>query len=302
MMRSLFSGVSGLKNHQTAIDVTGNNVANVNTTGFKASNVVFQDIVSQTISNATAPSSGSGGINSKQIGLGMSVSAITKDMTEGSTQSTDRPMDFAIQGEGYFTILQDGTIGNEGTITSPSYTYTRNGNFMLDKEGYLVTAAGQYVLGVKATDTTTGAGLTTIGEDTALTRLKITGKLSDAVDAPSYSDYAIDESGIVTATNTTSGATETLGRLVLSTFNNPAGLDAKGNNCYNVTNNSGEAVVDFVGDKGAGSIQAGKLEMSNVSLASEMTNMIIFQRGFQANSRVITTSDTMLEELVNLKR
>ncbi|MBR4953582.1 MAG: flagellar hook-basal body complex protein, partial [Oscillospiraceae bacterium] len=110
MMRSLFSGVSGLKNHQTAMDVIGNNVANVNTTAYKANRVIFSDIVNQTIADATAPTDTSGGQNSKQIGLGVQISAIAKDMTEGSAQNTDCPLDFTIQGEGYFAVLSfDGT-------------------------------------------------------------------------------------------------------------------------------------------------------------------------------------------------
>jgi len=275
MMRSMFSGVSGLKNHQTAMDVIGNNVANVNTTAYKASKIVFQDIVSQTVSEATAASTNEGGQNSKQIGLGMSIAGITKDMTEGSTQSTDGPLDFAIQGEGYF-VVTDGT----GT------TYTRNGSFERDGAGNLVTKNGAYVQGVL------GTGLT--GTPGTLSNITIDGTV--------YSDYAIDTNGIITATKRSDSSSVEIGRLVLATFNNPAGLDSAGNSTYVTSNNSGTASVHYVNDEGAGSLQSGELEMSNVSLASELTNMIIVQRGFQANSRVITTSDTMLEELVNLKR
>ena len=277
MMRSMFSGVSGLKNHQTAMDVIGNNVANVNTAAYKASKVVFQDIVSQTVSEATAATANVGGQNSKQIGLGMSIAGISKDMTEGSTQSTDDPLDFAIHGEGYFVVK----TGND-------ITYTRSGSLKVDNEGNLLTQNGAYVMGV--TDpATTGA----IAES-SLVKLKI--------DGTTYSDYAIDSNGIISATKRSDGSTDKIGRIVLATFNNPAGLDSAGNSTYTVSNNSGAAGYYCVNDSGAGSIESGKLEMSNVSLASELTNMIIIQRGFQANSRVITTSDTMLEELVNLKR
>ena len=291
MMRSLFSGVSGLKNHQTAMDVIGNNVANVNTTAYKANRVIFQDIVNQTISEATAPNgTTSGGVNSKQVGLGMSIAGISKDMTEGSAESTESPLDFSIQGEGYFIVEnKDGSL-----------SYTRSGSFKPDADGYLVTQNGQYVMGVVSADATG----TNLVNGTALTAASLSKiKLSGTVDASHvYTDYAIDSYGKITATNTAnSNAVETIGRLALSTFNNPAGLDAVGNSNYDVSSNSGSASYQFVSDN-CGGIQSGQLEMSNVSLATELTNMIIVQRGFQANSRVITTSDSMLEELVNLKR
>jgi fagellar hook-basal body proteins len=306
MMRSLFSGVSGLKNHQTGMDVTGNNIANVNTTGFKASRTIFKDIVSQTISNATAPNGNTGGMNSKQVGLGMAVSTISKDITEGSSQSTDVPLDFKIEGEGYFVVQNaDG-----------SYSYTRNGNFSLDKDGYLVNANGQHVMGIMENSGTptasTGTTPTDLTSTTALTgtnlvKLKITGKIP-ADSGSTYNEYAIDSNGIITAkkesttTATVDNSTYVVGRVALATFNNPAGLDAQGNSLMTTSANSGDPVYSFVNELSAGTIQSGELEMSNVSLATELTNMIILQRGFQANSRVITTSDTMLEELVNLKR
>lgn len=288
MMRSLFSGVSGLKNHQTAMDVIGNNVANVNTTAYKASRVQFQDIVSQTISDATAPSGGNvGGKNAKQIGLGMTLAAVSKDMNEGSAQSTEGPLDFSIEGEGYFVVMNaDGT-----------YSYTRNGSFTLDKGGYLVTQNGQYVMAIKANSSASNIDDGDTFNESDLTKIQLTGVIS----GDTYTDYAVDSYGKVTASNVTDGTTDTMGRLVLATFNNSGGLEAIGNSNYSESSNSGAASYHFVSDD-AGSIQSGQLEMSNVSLATELTNMIIMQRGFQANSRVITTSDTMLEELVNLKR
>lgn len=287
MLRSLFSGVSGLKNHQTAQDVVANNIANVNTTGFKASTAGFQDIVSQTVSAASAPTGTGaaatlGGKNSKQIGLGVTIAGISKDMTEGSTQTTDRPLDFAIHGEGYF-VVKDGT---------QTY-YTRNGNLALDKAGNLVTSNGMLVQGLIGTGTLPATAGTAVNA----------GDLKNiTIDGKTYSDYAIDTNGYINATQRSDGAKVQLGRLVLGTFNNAAGLDAKGNSCFQPSNNSGNVAYYAVNDSGAGALQSGELEMSNVSLASEMTNMIIIQRGFQANSRVITTSDSMLEELVNLKR
>jgi flagellar hook protein FlgE len=294
MMRSLFSGVSGLKTHQTAMDVIGNNIANVNTTAFKAGRVTFKDLVSQTISEATSPNGNLGGRNSMQVGLGVALSAITTDITEGSAQNTEMPLDFRIVGEGYFVILNpDGA----------SYSYTRNGNFAVDSEGYLVTQQGNYVLGVVNRNNNDIVNKT---EDTTnLEKIQITGTINRNVGGTAvnskFSDYAIDAYGVVSAMDA-NGTVWDLARLVLATFPNAAGLDKEGSNLYEQTSNSGPNSINFVGNANRGEIQSGQLEMSNVQLSTELTNMIIIQRGFQANSRIITTSDTMLEELVNLKR
>jgi flagellar hook protein FlgE len=138
MMRSLFSAVSGLRNHQTAMDVIGNNISNVNTIGYKSSSVIFSDLYSQTVSEATGANANTGGSNAQQIGLGMSISGIRTNITEGSNQSTGNTLDFKISGEGYFMIK--GADGN-------TY-YTRNGAFDLDNEGNLVIMPGNFVQGV----------------------------------------------------------------------------------------------------------------------------------------------------------
>lgn len=284
MMRSLFSAVSGLKNNQTAMDVIGNNIANVNTIGYKSSRTIFQDIYSQTISTATAPTTTTGGSNAQQVGLGVTISAVSVNTTDGSTESTSNPLDFAISGDGYF-VVSDGNGG---------YYYTRNGEFQLDKAGYLVTANGDYVMACSGDATVVVDGKTIAATD--LTKVQING----TINLEKYSDYAIDSNGFITALNSV-GTTVTLGRLVLATFNNAAGLEKAGSSYCTESANSGSAVYSFVND-GCGYINSGSLEMSNVDLATELTNMIITERAFQANSRVITTSDTMLEELVNLKR
>ncbi|MEL4106728.1 flagellar hook-basal body complex protein [Oscillospiraceae bacterium WX1] len=303
MMRSLFSAVSGLKSNQTAMDIIGNNIANVNTTGYKTSRTIFQDIFSQTISSATAPTATTGGSNPKQVGLGVSISTIGMNMTEGSTQSTSNPLDFAISGEGFF-VVDDG---------SGSYKYTRNGALQLDSQGFLVTANGDYVMAVTqdddsngvpdiantdpVVDTTTGAPL--------FNKVQLLGDIYDNTTTPPtlldhYSDYAIDANGVITAVNS-AGAKVPIGRIILSTFNNNGGLEKTGSSYYVESSNSGSAKYGFVGNE-CGTLNSGSLEMSNVDLSTELTNMIITQRGFQANSRVITTTDSMLEELINLKR
>lgn len=306
MMRSLFSAVSGLKNHQTAMDVIGNNIANVNTIGYKSNSTIFSDLYSQTISEATGSTDNTGGSNAQQIGLGMSISGIRTNSTEGSNQSTGNTLDFKISGEGYFMIKGSG--GN-------TY-YTRNGAFDLDNEGNLVTQTGNCVAGVMveetAIGTTTLSDYDTTDTDDVLTNVVIDNNL--------YSSYSIDSNGVITAVvkamsyTDTLGTTHTLpatvnvgdavevGRVTLATFINAAGLDKMGDSLYAASSNSGDAVIDYVNEDAAGLLKSGSLEMSNVDLAAELTNMIIMQRGFQANSRVITTSDSMLEELVNLKR
>ncbi len=333
MMRSLFSAVSGLKSNQTAMDIIGNNIANVNTIAYKTSRTVFQDIFSQTVATATAPTGDTGGRNAKQVGLGTNISTIGLTMTEGSTQSTSNPLDFAISGEGFF-VIDD---GNDG------YMYTRNGAFQLDKEGYLVTANGDYVMAITIPETVEpddvdmmplvdiGNGDPVVDETTGdplFTKIQLLGTVRRGEDDPDTTDideslvvfdedgdegttedatplsglmnYAIDGNGVVTAVND-AGAKVTLGRLVLATFNNTSGLEKVGSSYYVESSNSGDPAYKFVNDN-CGELNSGSLEMSNVDLSSELTNMIITQRGFQANSRVITTTDSMLEELINLKR
>jgi len=286
MMRSLFSAVSGLKNHQTALDVVGNNIANVNTIGFKASSVVFSDIFSQTISTATAASDTMGGTNAKQIGLGVTIAGIKTSTKEGSTQSTDSTLDFSIDGEGYFIIqAADG-----------SYNYSRYGSFQVDSSGYLVTDNGERVLGELTTDPT---ATDFSGDLSSLSAIRIGG---DKSAGENYTDYAIDANGFATAYDLDTEQTIVIGRVVLATFANSAGLEKTGQSLYKESANSGVAMLDYANEGYAGALSSGSLEMSNVELATEMTNLIVMQRGYQASARVITTSDSMLEELVNLKR
>lgn len=299
MMRSLLSAVSGLTNHKTAMDVIGNNIANVNTVGFKRSSVVFSDIFSQTLSNATAPSDAEGGRNPLQVGLGMSISAIKTSITGGSTQSTGRAMDYAIDGEGYFVVR---------AADGQNY-YTRNGSLEVDSGGNLVTEDGSFILGISVKPEDVGKALKDLDDLKKLDPAAVPDKI--VVDPEHFRDYSIDGNGyvkavVIDATGLPAGVAVgqevTLGRVVLGTFINAAGLEKAGGSLYSESGNSGTVAVSFVNEGAAGKLKGGSLEMSNVDLATELTDMIIMQRGFQANSRVITTSDSMLEELVNLKR
>ncbi|MGM7701177.1 flagellar basal body rod protein FlgG [Pseudalkalibacillus sp. Hm43] len=262
MLRSMYSGISGMKNFQSKLDVLGNNIANVNTYGFKKGRTTFKDLVSQQISGASAPNANRGGVNPKQVGLGSQLSTIDTIHTQGSLQTTGRPLDLSISGDGYF-VVSDG----------PNDFYTRAGNFYLDQGGTLVNADGLRVQ---------GAG----------------GDITIPTDAESFS---IGNDGTVNYIDN-AGNVVSAGQISISKFANNGGLEKAGSNLYQETTNSGAANVVTAGTAGAGEIVAGTLEMSNVDLSEEFTEMIVAQRGFQANTRIITTSDEILQELVNLKR
>lgn len=273
MLRSLYSGVSGMKGFQTKLDVIGNNIANVNTTGFKAGRVMFKDILSQTVAGVTAPAEGTrGGVNAKQIGLGVGVSAIDTIHTPGSAQTTNVPTDLRIDGDGFFAVSPTGEAGN--------MFLTRAGNFTIDALRQLVNADGMFVL------STAGEAITLEENDVA---------------------FSISQNGEVITTKS-DGTTNVLATIAVAKVTNPAGLEKVGGNLYRSTANSNPEAIELDTavpnnpETGTGAIIAGQLEMSNVDLTSEFAEMIITQRGFQSNSRIITTSDEILQEVVNLKR
>ncbi|MDH5588466.1 MAG: flagellar hook protein FlgE [Gemmatimonadota bacterium] len=415
MMRSLFAGVSGLRNHQIKMDVIGNNIANVNTTAYKASRVTFEEGFAQLLQGASRPpgDSGdvSGGVNPIQVGLGMNIGSIDLLFTQGNLESTGVGTDLAIQGEAFF-VASDGTQN----------FFTRSGNFQLDANGRLVASTNGFVVqGRIATDgilsdaiqdiqlpfgqksaarattevalagnldgadpigstrettitvfdaigdthemtltftKTSGTtwdyqasvtGGTVVSGDLGTLTFDNQGRLTDPIPvtpfvftptngsvdttvamdfgasgsiaglsqfaAPSTAvlkeqdgytmgdleRFSIDQTGTVTG-SFTNGVTLTLAQLVLADFNNPAGLIRSGDNMYQVSSNSGSPILGYPGEGSQSTITSGALEMSNVDLAQEFTQMITAQRGFQSNARVITTSDEMLQEVVSLKR
>lgn len=468
MMRSLYSGVAGLKTHQTKMDVIGNNIANVNTTGFKSASVLFSDVLYQTSANATGATANTGGTNASQIGLGTKMSSIqTSITTNGSAQTTNNTYDMMLSGAAFFIVSRGGTnyftkVGSFGVdgsgclvngggyqvmgwqvdpedptqikkdtvsalypeseknkVSSPEMTssahmtgnidmtdpnltsvdgrtvsvsiydalgYNYTVKFKLTQDqaqadkslynleiasikdannveilgnddpttaaeegGYTATIGGANSIQLKF-DADTGnfeyAGAA--GQDSALlaikpidankkgdvftsivngeavngvtidfsnlTRFESNGKstakmVRGAVDSTGggrsmgkLSDVSIDETGKLYGVYT-NGETKLLGQIAVATFANPMALESLGNSVYTTTQNSG--YFDGIGtsvDEDGGKISQGVLEMSNVDLSAEFTDMITTQRGFQANSRIITTSDSMLEELVNLKR
>ncbi|WP_432354975.1 flagellar basal body rod protein FlgG [Sporosarcina sp. A2] len=291
MLRSMYSGISGLKNFQTKLDVIGNNIANVNTYGFKKGRTVFKDLYSQTVAGASAPVGNTrGGVNPKQVGLGSQLAAIDTLHTAGSTQFTGNTLDLAIEGDGFF-IVQSGA-------TATDVQYTRAGNFYMDNEGTLVDGDGRFLQGLKNTETTAQVD----GKDVKTTVLKAEATANyGSIKIPNdATNMSIGQDGTVNYVQ--DGKLQVAGRLNIATFNNPGGLEKVGGNLYQQSANSGNANTGKPLDAGRGTIKSGSLEMSNVDLSEEFTEMIVAQRGFQANTRIITTSDEILQELVNLKR
>jgi flagellar hook protein FlgE len=300
----MFSGVSGLRNHQVKMDVIGNNIANVNTVGYKMSRTTFQEMYSQTLRSASAATGTAGGTNPQQVGLGVSTAAIDVVHEGGAMQSTDRALDFAISGDGFFVVQQ-----------GDSRYYTRAGNLYLDDDGFLVTANGLFVQGVSLlldADVPAGVrGTMKIMTQAALdavseTTLAASGNTNTylgriLIPEGKFTSFAVDKRGLITGIDSNDNLVP-IGQILTATFVNPPGLTRLGSNLYEKSNNSGTPQIHRPSAGGAGELISGSLEMSNVDLSREFTDMIITQRGFQANSRVITVSDTLLEELINLKR
>lgn len=292
MMRSLFAGVSGMRSHQMMMDVIGDNIANVNTSGYKASRVVFQDTLSQVMRDGSAPSTTAGAVNPEQVGLGVKLNAIDAVVTQGAMQSTGRPTDLAIQGAGYFAL----------TLPDGSAAYTRSGSFDMDAQNRLVDPAGGLLMGYPAAANGTFPQNFSATPPPAATPIVIPENVTpgDATTARLRST-SVASDGTINAVYA-DGTAKAVGRVALASFSSPAGLVKLGDGRLAATAASGAALVNAASVGGSGTLAPGMLEMSNVDLAQEFTNMMIAQRGFQANSKVISTSDEMLQELVNLKR
>jgi flagellar hook protein FlgE len=272
MMRSMFAAISGLKVHQTMLDVTSNDIANVNTLGFKGQRTTFKDSLAQLQRGAAAPNAAQGGSNAAQVGLGVQLNSIDNQMGSGALQTTGNVLDVAVQGEGWFRVA--------GTQAGGNMQYTRAGNFTRNANGDLVTQDGFYVMGSPATG---GAGPQAINIQNNATNV------------------SIGQDGAVSFDPPGGGARVTAGYITLAKFPNEGGLERTSSNRWRASASSGNETPGTPGGN-FGLTTSGTVEMSNVDLASEFTNMITAQRGFQANSRVITTSDELLQDLVNLKR
>ena len=344
MLRSLYSGISGMKVNQTKLDVIGNNLANVSTTAFKGSRVNFSTTISQTLGSASAASDSLGGVNGKQIGLGAQISSIDKIMSQGSMQSTSRSLDVAVDGSGYFMVAtgpaltgdaKDSiTIVNNGVGTMPansSVAYTRDGSFVLDNEGNLLTSKGYRVLGfaMETTDPQQNTKIDNIDDngnvlyvesnnstkaiDDKLVSLKIPDKVTKIDKAGQETKVAvksfnISSDGLITGVLET-GEITALGQIAMSSFKNEVGLTDIGNNMYEPSGSSGAAIISSGknstagrNSSGYGDILQGYLEMSGVDMAEQFTDMIVATKAFQAAGKTITTGDEILSEIINLKR
>lgn len=329
MIRGMYAGISGMKAQQNKLDVIGNNLANVSTTGFKGSRVVFKDMMYQNSSNAVGASNNLGGSNAKQVGLGASVGSIDRVMGQGMMQPTGRPLDLAMDGDGFFMVAKGPVSHKEGEITidqdgkldagGREIMYTRDGSLSLDADGYLVTSSGERVLGYVMTDGMDDDGTINyvdadnpdIEAEGGLRTLRIPDKVKfpgangGQDEYKKVISYSIGKDGVITGV-VEGGQMTVIGQLATASFKNPEGLEAVGNNMYLNSANSGTPLISTgLGSDDPienGSIMQGMLEMSNVDIAEQFTDLIVTSRAFQASSKIISASDEILQEVVNLKR
>jgi flagellar basal-body rod protein FlgG len=262
MNPALNTAATGMAAQQTRTDVIANNLANVNTTSFKASRPNFVDLLYQTVQGQQTVGGGDANTTQAiQVGRGTRLVGIERVESQGTLAATSSPTDMGINGDGYFQVQQP-----NGTIS-----YTRDGSFQISDQGSLVTSDGLAVMpGIKIPANSTG--------------------------------LTVSKNGIVTVTQAGSSASTELGRIELARFANPAGLLALGDNLYQSTPASGDAVTGYPGDDGLGQVQQGYLEGSNVDIVQEMVNMIDAQRAYEINSKAISNSDTMMGIANNLVR
>jgi flagellar hook protein FlgE len=311
MMRSLSSAVAGLRTHQTKMDVIGNNIANVNTFGYKTSRATFSDVYYQTIASgrngADVGANYRGGQNPTQVGYGSQLSTIDVIMSNGGGSYTGRAMDVYIDGDGFLPV-EDA----EGAVH-----FTRLGNLSVI-DGKLVDYAGNVVMGISDVNPATGISpiVATNGSYVYTDLEQITFEDCDLpvdksiLDCVTSINIGSDGkiSGVLKEDVTYDGiplkANEViyLAQIAIATFPNQDGLTQTGMSQYNTSASSGDASYTLPATNGAGKVQSGYLEMANVELSQQFTDMITTQRGFQANTRIVTVSDEMLQELVNLKR
>jgi flagellar basal-body rod protein FlgG len=262
MIRALWTAASGMQSQQINIDVIANNLANVNTTGFKKSRPDFQDLMYQNLKSVGSPSTNSTEVPSGiQIGLGSKAAAVTKVFSAGNITQSGNDLDVAIEGDGFFQII----------MPDGSTAYTRDGAFKKDSQGRIVNSDG-YPLS------------------------------PEMVIPSNASKVSIGNDGTVTVLQAGQTAPTTVGTIQLATFSNPAGLSSMGHNLYQQTDSSGTANTGTAGQNGIGSLSQGFLEMSNVSVMEEMVNMIISQRAYETNTKAVQAADEMLQQTNNIKR
>lgn len=260
MLRALTTAATGMISQQDNIDVISNNLANVNTTGYKKVRAEFQDLMSQTLKNpGSLVSQGTNQPVGIQIGMGVRTAATQKIFTEGSYKSTGNTLDLAIEGDGFLQVqLDDGSLA-----------YTRDGSLKRDANGQLTTSEG-YIIQPQLTIPSTAK------------------------------DINITPDGKISATMAGNSQPTEIGTLQLAKFANPSGLLSIGKNLYTETAGSGNAIQGTAGQEGFGSIQQGFLEGSNVQVVEELINLIQAERAFEANSKIIKSSDAILQKVNNM--
>ncbi|MBA4698886.1 MAG: flagellar hook-basal body complex protein [Ruminococcus sp.] len=303
MVKSMYAAISGLRSHQSKMDVISNNIANVNTWGYKGRSANFQDAMYQNLTNSTGGNTnagGTGGTNSSQLGYGVNMGSISTNFTSGSWGFTGDPLNCMIDGTGFFIVGgMTGNIINGGPgipadeIAENNMSLSRVGIFKVDNNGYLVDNSGNYIYGF--TQDTTG-----VIDTTTLRPIQVPVD-QDTGERYNVATYKIGMDGVVKGV-TTDNEEITIGQIAVASVENPNGLEQTAGYLYNIGDNAGRVVgIQTVGTT-TGAILSNYLEMSNVDMATEMANMITTQRGYQANTKIITVTDEMLEQLIAMKR
>jgi flagellar hook protein FlgE len=284
LLGTLTSGVSAMKAFTKGLEVIGNNISNVNTTGYKASAANFQDSLSMTLRSSAPSTATASNVSAIQVGSGVTLSSINANMNQGALNTTGVSTDLSLAGPGFFRV--------KNPVDGADFA-TRAGDFHLDDTGYLITSTGYRVQG--ATGGVSGTAPAVVGTPPAGTQMK---------------SFSIDRQGNFTEFYS-DGTSITTNRVLVQDFRDPSALQRAGNNLYSNFSAAGPVGgstalvatgINDAGTNGLGSIEAGSLELSNVDLTEQFTNMITVQRSFQASARIITVSDSILEEVVNLKR
>lgn len=324
MVKSMFAGVAGLRLHQQKMDVIGNNIANVNTYGYKSYSTTFQDSMYMNALNSSAGvtnNGGYGGVNASQVGYGVKLGSISANFAQGGATPTDRGLDCMIDGSGFFIVgpMKDGTgtsTVTNATMASSGLSLSRVGQFYVDSNGYLVDSQRNYVYGYPAQKTgTTGKAEDYTMPDTKTTnqanykleplRIPMKANGTGKNDLYELQSYTISQDGTISGVivgGDEANKVVTLGKIALASVENPDGLEKTVGFYYRPGDNTGTIVPQATAGGQLGDIKGGYLEMANVDLAKEFSDMITTQRGFQANSKIITVTDEMLQELVNMKR
>ncbi|MCX6937725.1 MAG: flagellar hook-basal body complex protein [Verrucomicrobia bacterium] len=287
LIGTLTSGVGAMRSFTKGLEVIGNNIANVNTTGFKSSNVGYSESFSNTLRGAANSSTDTPNQAPIQVGTGVNVSRISGDFNQGALTATGISTDLGVSGNGFFRVLN--------SVDGSEYA-TRAGDFRFDDQNYLVNSKGYRVQGLTGGNATTAPA--TIGSI----------QFGTPPGTSSLQSYSIDRLGNVVEFYS-DGSSATTNKILLQNYRDPAALTRSGDNLFTgflAAGPVGGAALAATGNEpglnGLGTIESGSLELSNVDLTAQFANIIATQRSFQASSRLVTISDNILEEIVNLKR